>query len=152
MTIDVANEVPKTGLEELRSMIGGLNRTGIGKTLGFVLVRAEVGYVLLEGTPGPHLHNPLGLVHGGYAATMLDSACGLATHSQLGIDQGYATLEIKVAYHKAIREKTGVVRAEGRILTLGKRTAFTEATLKDTNETLLATATSTLLVTERKKM
>ena len=92
---------------------------------------------MFAGTPGRHVYNPIGTVHGGYAATLLDSACGCAVHSRIGADQGYTTLELKIAYHKAMTAETGEVFAEGRVVTLGRRAAFAE---------LYASATSTLLV------
>ena len=138
-----------TGIDELRALMRDGGNAAIGTTLGFRLVEVEPGCVVFEGTPGPHVFNPLGTVHGGYAATLLDSACGCAVHAMLGATQTYTTLELKVAYHKAMTERTGVVRAEGRIVTLGRRAAFAEARLVDANGTLYASATSTLLVMER---
>jgi uncharacterized protein (TIGR00369 family) len=105
--------------------------------------------VVFEATPGPHVYNPIGTVHGGYAATLLDSACGCCVHTALSATQGYTTLELKVAYHKAMTDKTGPVRAEGRVITVGRRAAFAEATLKDAEGKLYASATSTLLVFDR---
>jgi len=87
-------------------------------------------------------------VHGGYAATLLDSACGCAVHSRLAAGQSYTTLELKVSYLKAITDSTGPMRCEGRVVSIGRRAAFAEATLKDANGRLYATATSTLLVME----
>ena len=87
---------------------------GIGLTMGFNLVQVEEGLVAFEGAPDQKVYNPIGTVHGGYAATLLDSACGCAVHSRLAPGQGYTTLELKVAYHKAMTHQTGVVRAEGR--------------------------------------
>ena len=113
------------------------------------MVEAEAGRVMFEGTPGPEVYNPIGTVHGGYAATLLDSACGCAVHSRLKAGQGYTTLELKVAYHKAMSADTGPVRAEGKVVTLGRRAAFAEARLTDAAGTLLASATSSLLVFER---
>jgi len=97
----------------------------------------------------PHAYNPIGTVHGGYAATLLDSACGCAVHSKLSAKQGYTTLELNVAYHRPMTDKTGQVRAEGRVVTFGRRAAFAEATIKDARGRLYATATSSLLVFER---
>lgn len=105
--------------------------------------------MLFGGDPGPDVYNPLGTVHGGYAATLLDSACGCAVHSKLAGDQGYTTLELKIAYHRAMTADTGPVRAEGKVVTLGRRAAFAEATLKDGQGRLLASATSTLLIFQR---
>lgn len=138
-----------TGVEQLRAMKRAGRMAGIGKSLEFTLGEIEEGRVVFEGTPGPHAYNPIGTVHGGYAATLLDSACGCAVHSKLRADQGYTTLELKVAYHKAMTDKTGLVKAEGRVIQIGRRAAFTEATLKDENGVLYASATSTLLVFDR---
>lgn len=138
-----------TGLQQLQYMIQQGDQPSIGKTLDFTLVEAEEGRVVFEGAPGLSVYNPIGTVHGGYAATLLDSACGCAAHSRLGPTQGYTTLELKVSYLRAMTAETGTVRAEGRVLTMGRRAAFTEATLTDAAGKVYATATSTLLVFER---
>jgi uncharacterized protein (TIGR00369 family) len=122
---------------------------GIGHVLGFKLTEVGDGEVVFEGTPGRSVYNPIGTVHGGYAATLLDSACGCAVHSTLAANQGYTTLELKVAYHRAMTEATGPVRAEGKVVQVGRRAAFAEATLKGLDGKLYASATSTLLVFER---
>lgn len=146
--MDLAAEVGAhlTGLEQLRAMIAGGRRPGIAESLGFQLVEVDEGRAVFEGTPGLHVYNPINTVHGGYAATLLDSACGCAVHSKLGPGQAYTTLELKVAYHKAMTEKTGVVRAEGKVVSFGRRAAFAEARLTDASGRLYASATSTLLV------
>ncbi len=151
MTMDIVSQLPPglTGLEQLRAMIAMGGRPPIGETLEFSLVEVGEGFAVFEGTPGLRVYNPIGSVHGGYAATLLDSACGCAAHSKLGPTQAYTTLELKVAYHKAMTDKTGPVRAEGRVLSIGRRAAFTEATIKDRDGKLYASATSTLLVFER---
>jgi len=135
-----------TGLEQLQAMIAGARRPGIAESLDFQLVEVEEGRAVFEGTPGLHAYNPINTVHGGYAATLLDSACGCAVQSKLGPGQAYTTLELKVAYHKAMTTKTGLVRAEGKVVSFGRRAAFAEARLTDANGRLYATATSTLLV------
>ena len=138
-----------TGLEQLQEMMAQGGRPAIGRTLDFALVEVGDGLAVFEGTPGLQVYNPIGSVHGGYAAALLDSACGCAAHSKLRPGQGYTTLELKVAYHKAMTDKTGLVRAEGRVLSIGGRAAFAEATLKGADGKLYASATSTLLVFER---
>ncbi len=135
-----------SGVEQLRALMGSARRPGIGQALQFTLAEVSEGHVVFEGVPGEHAYNPIGTVHGGYAATLLDSACGCAVHSRLAAGQGYTTLELKVAYHKAMTSKTGVVRAIGTVVSLGRRAAFAEARLEDTEGRLLASATSTLLV------
>ncbi|CAN5349383.1 hypothetical protein BH09PSE2_BH09PSE2_07450 [soil metagenome] len=135
-----------SGIEFLRAMKAAGAGAPIAKTLGFTLTEIEDGRVVFEGTPTHAVYNPIGTVHGGYAATLLDSACGCAVHSKLGPGWGYTTLELKVAYHRAITVGTGPVRAEGRVITMGRRAAFTEATLTDAAGKLYASATSSLLV------
>ena len=139
----------KTGLEQLQALMTAGRMPGIGKSLEFTLVEVEEGKAVFEGTPGPHAYNPIGSVHGGYAAALLDSACGCAVHSRLSATQGYTTLELKVAYHRGMTDQTGPVRAEGRVVSIGRRTAFSEATLKDASGRLYASATSTLLVFDK---
>ena len=138
-----------TGLEQLRALIASGRRPGILVTLDFQLVEVDLGRAVFAGTPGAAAYNPIGVVHGGYAATLLDSACGCAVHSGLTESQAYTTLDLKVAYHKAMTTETGLVRAEGRVLSLGRRAAFAEAKLTDASGRLLASATSTLLILER---
>ena len=102
--------------------------------------------MVFEGAPDRSVYNPLGAVHGGYAATLLDSACGIAVHSQLGANRGHTTLELKVSYLRGLSERSGTVRATGRVVSAGRRVAFAEATLHDGDGQLCATATATLLV------
>jgi uncharacterized protein (TIGR00369 family) len=144
---DLTSAAPAlTGIEQLRQMMSGERRIGIGDTMGFSLVEVEDGRVVFAGTPGLHVYNPINSVHGGYAATLLDSACGCAVHSKLSATQSYTTLEIKVAYHRAMTDQTGLVRAIGTVLTVGRRAAFSEAKIIDAEGRLYASATSTLLV------
>ena len=141
-----------TGLEQLRAIFDP-NRPerapGIGKTLSFSLVELEEGRVVFGGHPDESVYNPIGTVHGGYAASLLDSAVGCAVHSALKAGQGYTTLELKVAYHRPMTTETGPVRAEGKVIQVGRRAAFAEGRLTDLEGRLYATATSTLLVFDR---
>jgi uncharacterized protein (TIGR00369 family) len=139
-----------SGLEQLRAWIASGQQPAIGETLKFSLIEVSEGRAVFAGTPGEHAYNPIGSVHGGYAATLLDSACGCAVHSALGSDQAYTTLELKIAYHRALSATTGQVRAEGKVVSIGKRVAFAEARITDDTSRLYASATSTLLVFERK--
>jgi uncharacterized protein (TIGR00369 family) len=138
-----------SGLELLRGFIAAGRRAPMAVTLGFDLVEIEPGRAVFAGTPGANTYNPLGVVHGGYAATLLDSACGCAVHAQLRANQTYTTVELKVAYHKALTSETGLVRAVGIVLSIGRRVAFAEAKLTDASGRLYASATSTLLVIEQ---
>ena len=135
-----------TGLETAQAILAQGGQPPIGRTLDFACVEVGDGRAAFEGTPGPETYNPLGTVHGGYAATLLDSACGIATLTKLAAGQSFTTLELKVAYHRAMTADTGPVRAEGIVMSAGRRVAFVEAKLTDGDGRLLASATSTLLV------
>jgi uncharacterized protein (TIGR00369 family) len=139
-----------SGLDQLKLLIKTGRRPPIADTLDFNLVEIEKGRAVFEGVPGPHALNPIGSIHGGYAATLLDSACGCAVHSQLSADQGYTTVELKIAYHRPITTDTGPVRAEAHTITMGKRVAFAEGRITDATGRIYASATSTLLVFELK--
>jgi len=140
------NQAGLTGLAQLQAMLASKSPPPINETMRFTLIEIEEGRAVFEGNPDRSVYNPIGSVHGGYAATLLDSACGCAVHSKLTAEQGYTTLELKVAYHRPLTETSGPVRAEGRILSIGRRAAFAEATLTDRDGRLCASATSTLLV------
>jgi uncharacterized protein (TIGR00369 family) len=136
-----------SGLEMLRAMIDGrLPAAPISEPLGFRLVEVEKGRALFEGTPGPHLLNPLGAVHGGYALTLIDSACGCAVHTELDAGTGYTTVETKVNFTRPIDPDGGPVRCEGRVLSRGRQIATSEAFLRSVDGKLLAHGTSTLII------
>jgi uncharacterized protein (TIGR00369 family) len=145
-----ADDLPsRSGLEKARALVALDPMPGLLGSLDLRFIEVEEGRAVFEGVPGPHAYNPMGTVHGGYAATLLDSACGVAVMSRLGPSQGQTTLELKVAYHRAITAETGPVRAEGRVVSLGRRVAFAEASLAGADGRLYASATSTLLVIDR---
>ncbi|KQS55213.1 thioesterase [Brevundimonas sp. Leaf363] len=138
-----------SGLEQLRAaMRGEAPIAPIGATVGFDLVEVEEGRVVFEGTPTKAVYNPLGTVHGGWIATILDSACGCVVHAMLKQGQAYTTLELKTVFHRALAADTPVI-ATGRIVQVGRRAAFSEADLRGVDGKLYATATSTCLVMER---
>ncbi|UNK47996.1 PaaI family thioesterase [Lysobacter sp. S4-A87] len=137
------------GLSQLQALIASGRKPGILHSLDFDFIEVEPGRAVFAGTPGDHAYNPIGMVHGGYAATLLDSACGCAVHSRLNAQQAYTTLELKVAYHKAVTRDSGLLRAEGKVVSIGRRAAFAEARLTGADGRLYATATSTLLVIDR---
>src|SRR5882672_12686092 len=92
---------------------------------------AEPGVVVMHSVPGFRHYNPIGSVHGGYAATLLDSAMGLAIHTMLPAGIGYSTLEFKVSFIRGMTTDTGPVRTEGKVLNVGKRAATAEARIVD---------------------
>ena len=135
------------GLEQLQAIFDGrAGYSGMVQLLGLKPVSAEEGFVVFEGAPTSAVYNPIGSVHGGYAATLLDTVMGCAVHSKLKAGQGYTTLELKVAYHKALREDSAPVRGEGRVASFGRRAAFAEGKLFDKDGALCASATTTCLV------
>jgi uncharacterized protein (TIGR00369 family) len=149
--VNLANDLGSglSGLDTLRALIAANKHPPIAETLEFMLTEIDDGRAVFTGVPTVKAYNPIGTVHGGYAATMLDSACGCAVHSKLSATQMYTTVELKISYIKAITVSTGLVRAEGRVRSMGRRVAFAEADLKDEAGKLYATATSTLLIFER---
>ena len=135
------------GLDMLRAMIAGrLPAPPIAEPLGFRLVEVEKGRAVFEGTPGPHLLNPLGSIHGGWALTLIDSACGCAVHTELDAGISYTTLETKVNFTRPIDPNGGPVRCEGRVLSRGRQIATSEAYLRSAEGKLLAHGTSTLII------
>jgi uncharacterized protein (TIGR00369 family) len=136
-----------SGIDYLRGIIDGrLPRPPITDTLGFALVEVAPGFALFTMTPQFRHYNPIGTVHGGVAATLLDScmSCSIQTHFEAGT--GYTTLEIKVNMVRPITEKTGLIRAEGRSLHVGRRSATAEGRIIDASGTLLAHGTTTCIV------
>ncbi len=135
-----------SGLEFLRWLIDEERRVPIGMTLGFRLVEVVEGRAVFEAEAGPWAYNPLGSVHGGWYAAVLDAPLGVALHTTLPRGVGYTTLELKVNLVRPVRPDTGVLRAEGRVVHRGRRTAVTEARMEDAAGNLYAHATSTCLI------
>ncbi|RMF10797.1 MAG: PaaI family thioesterase [Alphaproteobacteria bacterium] len=135
------------GLTLLRRVASGdLPAPTMAQTLDFKLVEVEHGRAVFSGTPSAHHLNPMGTVHGGYGATLLDSCMACAVHSTLPAGTGYTTLEFKVNLVRAMTETTREVRAEGRVVHVGRRVATAEGTLSDREGRLLAHATTTCML------
>jgi len=136
-----------SGLEFLRGIMEGRHPVPpIADLIGFTLTEVEFGRAVFTGTPAFKHYNPLGTVHGGYAATLLDSCMGCCVQTTLPIGAGYTTLEFKITLIRAITTDTGPVTAEGRILGSGRRAATAEGRLTDAKGRLLAHGTTTCLV------
>lgn len=136
-----------TGLELLTGIMEGtLPSPPIQKALDFRLTQVERGHAVFAGIPRFDHYNPLGSVHGGYIAALLDSCMACSVHSTLGPGYTYATLEVKINYVRPITMDTGEVRAEGRVITAGKRIATAEGQLFDNSRKLYAHGTSTCLI------
>ena len=137
----------RSGLEIMQAMLRGeLPFAPIARTLDFQLLEVEEGRALFQGTPGPAHLNPLGTVHGGWYATLLDSALGCAVHTKMPPGRAYTTAELGVNLVRAIGPKVQRVRAEGRVLHCGRQLATAEARLFGPDGTLYAHATTTCLV------
>ncbi|MCC5812325.1 MAG: PaaI family thioesterase [Ectothiorhodospiraceae bacterium] len=146
-THQVETLAARSGLEFLQAIFSGeLPHPPIGETLNFIPVLAEPGRVIFQGTPTAAHYNPIGSVHGGWAATLLDSCVGCAVQSMLPRGKGYTTLELKVNYVRALTPETGPVRAEGKVIHVGGRTATAEGRLVDAAGKLYAHASTTCMV------
>jgi len=118
----------------------------IGRVFNFRLAEVEPGRAVFTGQPSFDYYNPIGSVHGGYAATLLDSCMGCAVHSTLPAGVGYTTLEIKVNFVRPILENTGMLRAEGKVISTGKRVGTAEGRVVDSEGRLYAHGTTTCLI------
>jgi uncharacterized protein (TIGR00369 family) len=140
-----------SGLQLMQGILSGeLPYAGIGRTLDFLLVAVEPGRAVFQGAPGANHLNPMGSVHGGWFATLLDSALGCAVHSALPLGKAYTTLELKVNLIRALSPKVPRVRAEGRVIHVGGQTATAEARLVGADGKLYAHGSTTCLVFEMK--
>lgn len=139
----------KTGLEMMLAMLNGdIPYPPIAKTMDFTILEAGRGRAVFQGTPGVQHLNPLGTVHGGWFATLLDSALGCAVHTMMPPGRGYTTAELGVNLVKALTPKIQRVRATGTVIHCGRQLATAEARLTGPDGTLYAHATTTCLVFE----
>ena len=135
------------GIEFLRAIRDGrLPGPPIAQLLGFSLVEVEPGYAVFECVPGERHYNPIGVVHGGLAMTLLDSCMGCCVQSAMPPGSAYTTLEAKTNLVRAITMTTGKLRAIGKIVHAGKRVATAEGRLEDESGKLYAHATTTCIV------
>lgn len=135
------------GLQQMQAMLDGhLPPPPIAQTLDFTLISVGRGEVVFQGTPKFRHYNPLGTVHGGWFATLLDSALGCAVHTTLAPGRGYTTLELKLNLVRALSDKVPVVRALGRVRHVGRQMATAEADLLGHDGKLYAHASTTCLV------
>lgn len=143
-TIPHADIAIYSGLELLQRIVEGrYPAPPIAALLNFSLSEVSEGRAVFHGLPGERHLNPLGGVHGGWAATLLDSALGCAVQTMLKKGEAYTTVEFKVNLTRPITPKTGEVVCEGRVVHRGRTLAVSEATLKDKNGKLLALGTET---------
>ena len=136
-----------TGLEQLEAMgRGELPPPPIGETRGMETVGGEHGSFHVELVPQHRHYNPLGTVHGGVISTLLDTAAGCSVHSTLAVGEGYTSLDLTVKFLRPVTVDSARLRAEGRVIHRGRRTALAEATLYDAAGRQVAHATSTCMI------
>jgi uncharacterized protein (TIGR00369 family) len=141
----------RTGMEMFEAIFAGeLPRPPIGDTLDFVPIHIEAGLAVFQGRPQLKHYNPLGTVHGGWFATLLDSAMGCAVHSTLPAGKAYTTLELKLNIVRALTDAVPLVRAEGRLVHAGRQVATAEGRLVGPDGKLYAHATTTCLIFDQR--
>ena len=145
--LDLGEFRAMSGLDYLRHALGeGKRPPPIGQLMDFRPVRFEHGLAVFQAMPAEFHYNPLGTVHGGFAATLLDSALGCAVHTTLKPGLAYTTVELKVNYVRPMTAKTGLVTCEGRTISVGSRIATSEAKLTGADGKLYAHGTATCLI------
>jgi uncharacterized protein (TIGR00369 family) len=148
-TVSAERRKEMSGLEFVQGLANGtLPLNTIARTLGYDITEAESGRVVIIAEPGDHLLNPAGTVHGGFSATLLDSCMGLAVQSTLAKGVGSTTLEFKISLVRPITPETGKIRAEGIVLSSGRRVGSAEGRITDGAGRLLAHGTTTCLIFE----
>jgi uncharacterized protein (TIGR00369 family) len=136
-----------SGREYLAAMMAGhIPPPPIARLMGFGLAEVGEGHAVFECTPGEQHYNPIGVVHGGLACTLLDSAMGCCVHTLLPAGTGYTTLEVKVNLVRPITTETGLLRCEGRVVHAGRRMATAEGRLLDRSGKLYAHGTTTCMI------
>ncbi len=139
----------KAGIEVFQAMFAGeLPFPHIGRTLDFLPVQIEPGLAIFQGRPGVAHYNPMGTVHGGWFATLLDSAVGCAIHSALPAGKIYTTVELKINIVRALTQDVPLVRAEGRVIHLGRSMGTADARLYGHDGRLYAHASTTCFIME----
>lgn len=137
----------RSGLEFLQAIIAGeLPSPPIGRTLNFVAISAQPGRVVFQGEPGFDFYNPIGSVHGGWAATLLDSCMSCAIQTTLPAGRSYTTIEMKVNLVRALTRDTGPVRAEGWVVHGGRQVATAEGRLAGADGRLYAHGSATCVI------
>ena len=148
-TVSADRKKAMTGLEFVQGLANGtLPLNTIARTLGYDVTEAENGRVVIVAEPNDTLLNPAGTVHGGFSATLLDSCMGLAIQSTLEKGISQTTLEFKISLVRPITTDTGTIRAEGVVLSRGRRIGTAEGKITDRNGRLLAHGTTTCLIFE----
>jgi len=148
-TVSADRQIEMSGLEFVEGLVSGaLPLNTMAETLGYDIVEVSKGRVVATAIPHEGHRNPAGGVHGGLAATLLDSCMGLAIQSTLKRGVGQTTVEFKIALVRPITPETGLIKAEGVVLNCGRRIGTAEGRITDSNGRLLAHGTTTCLIFE----
>jgi uncharacterized protein (TIGR00369 family) len=148
--VDADRQKAMSGLEFVQGLVDGtLPLNSMAATLGYDVTEAVNGRVVVTAEPTAALLNPAGTVHGGFAATLLDTCMGLAVQSTLEKGLGQTTLEFKISLVRPITPETGPIRAEGVVLSRGRRIGTADGRIMDERGRLLAHGTTTCLIFER---
>lgn len=148
--LDAKTVATLTGLQQFEAMLAGtLPRAPFGDTIGMLMVEVTHGRAVFQGRPSRSVYNPMGAVHGGWFATLLDSAMGCAVHAALPAGRAYTTLELKVNLVRALTDAVPRVRAIGEVVHVGRQTATAQARLVDAAGRLYAHGTTTCLLFDR---
>lgn len=137
----------ENGLSFVRGMMQGRHpHSPYADTMGFELVEVDEGRVVFAGRPAPAFLNPIGVIHGGWTATILDTAMAHATQTTLKAGEGHTTIEMKIGYIRPVLPSTGIVRCEATMIHRGGQTSITEGRLVDGNGKLLAYGSETCMI------
>lgn len=146
-SVHLSELTQRSGLEVFEAIFSGeLPSPPIGETLDYIPIRMEYGIAIFQGRPQRKHYNPLGSVHGGWFCTLLDSAVACAIHTTLPAGKAYTTLELKVNMVRALTDATPLVRAEGKIIHVGRQIATAEGRIIGPDGKLYAHATTTCLI------
>lgn len=134
------------GLTQMKALAAAGGGSGMGKLMAMDGGEASEGHMTMHAMPGAQHGNPIGIVHGGFAATLLDSAMSCAVHTTLSADETYVTTDLHISFVRAITPATGRVTARGDVMSRGRRLATARGTLVDGNGKLLATGIATCMI------
>ena len=136
-----------TGLEYLNRVVDGrIEHPTMAHTLGFRLTEVEAGRAVITGKTSPDYCNPNGSIHGSWAAAVLDSCMGSSVHSMLPEGVGFTVVEFKIDFVRPVTVDNGTVKAEGKVVNVGKRVGIADGILRDSKDRILARGTTTCLI------
>ena len=146
-TLPLSEVFGRSGRDFFAALIAGeVPVPPIADTVPMTFREATEGRIVVTARPEARFMNPIGSIHGGYAAVLLDTALGCAVHTTLGAGEAYTSLEIKCSFHRALQPETGEITVTGTVISRGRRAASAEARIEDAQGRLLASGSSTCLI------